>query len=139
MAVTGGNNLTETTQFNYAVHTEATVAVGTPENSVLYDMQNYDEMAFVVTIGGVNASGTLNIKAQESDTSVASDATDITGASVDIAAATNNHIEIMALTTNHFTKRYLRVVITATGANSTHVTCVAVRSKALRTSSVDNA
>ena len=139
MAVTGKNNFTDKTQFNYAVHTEATVADGTSETSAFYDMQNYDEISFIITVGTVAGTATLNIKVQENDVDSATGVTDITGAAASIPASSADHLEIMAINSGHFTKRYLRVVITASGGNSTHVTCVAARARALRTSSVDNA
>lgn len=88
------------------------VSAGTAVDSDVIDTANYEGVAFFGSIATHNAANT--IKVQQGDESNLSDATDLVGTAT--AAGTNGHSPLIDV--YRPTKRYVRAVITRSGANT---------------------
>ena len=102
-------------------------AAAVAKNGVTVDMQGYDGVAFVLSVGTVTT--TVDMKAQQGDQSGGGDAADITGAAItQLAAADDNKVAVLDVKPGTYTKRYVRVVVTPVGAaNLVSVVAVAYR------------
>jgi len=90
-------------------------AAAVAQNGVTVDMQGYDGVAFVLSVGAVATS--VDMKAQQGDASDGSDAADITGATItQLAGTDDNKVAVLDVKPGTYTKRYVRVVVTPVGA-----------------------
>lgn len=90
----------------------AQVSAGTAVESDVIDTANFEGVAFFGSIAAQNAANT--IKVQQGDASNGSDMTDLVGTAT--PAGTNGHSPLVDVFRP--TKRYVRAVITRSGANT---------------------
>ena len=109
------------TALNYASGT-ATV------NGSTLDMKEYDGMVVVVKLATVAAGATTSIKLQQGSASDLSDASDLAGSSVSIAADDDNEIKYLELRGPR--ERYVRVVLVKDGSNAVGASAVYLQYRA---------
>ncbi len=93
------------------------LSAGTSDvNSESVDMANYDEVTFLVTLGTISSSGSVDVKVQESSNN--SDWADLAGSAQAQAGDTKSN-KMIAVSVRKPLKRYLRLAITrGDGGNS---------------------
>ena len=93
-------------------------ATGTADrNGVVIDMANSDYVKFVVTFAAVAAGSVVSVKAQQGDAANLSDAADLAGTGITVAADDDDQVFVIAITKP--AKRYVRVVIDNDASNAT--------------------
>lgn len=95
------------------------LSAGTSDvNSEAVDVQNCDEVTFLMTVGVMAPSSSIDVKLQESDSS-GSGFTDLAGTALTQVSATDDD-KMVAISVRKPLKRYLRMVTTrGDGGNST--------------------
>ena len=103
------------------------VAAGTATtNCSSVDMKGFDGVTFIVSVGAIVATGTVTVKAQQSEDD--SSFADLEGTAVAYTDADDNKVAILEITKPR--ERYVRpVVITAT-ANGTIDSVIAIQTSA---------
>jgi hypothetical protein len=87
-------------------------------NGTAIDMTDYEGCCFILDLGDVASTGTVNMKIQRDDNSSFSSPTDISGAALtQIADTGDNGLYIVDV--RDVTERYLRCVVT--GATANHI------------------
>ena len=103
------------------------IVFGNTVNGAVHDMVAHFELLFLCLNDDVDAGATLVFHAQESN-EAAANFTNITGASVTVAAEVANTVELLSIDwKNPDRKRYARVCATVTGANNADVGAVGLR------------
>lgn len=93
-------------------------ASGTADrNGETIDMANYEYAKFVIQMHSVAASATTSVKVQQGAASDLSDASDLEGTSISVAADDDNQVFVIGVTKPR--KRYLRCVIDKDTTNAT--------------------
>lgn len=94
----------------------AAAAAQTAVNSTAVDTTGYDSVTFVALFGAIDATAVTSVKLQGGALANGSDAVDLLGTSVSVAADDDN--QIVALELNQPTYRYIRAVISRATADS---------------------
>lgn len=92
-------------------------------NGTTIDMAGYDSVCFVVHLATVAASAVTSVKAQSGAASDMSDAADLTGTSVSIAADDDDELKYIDL--HNVAERYVRIVMDKDGTNACAESAVA--------------
>jgi len=102
------------------------VAAGTgTTNGSSVDMQGYESAMFILAIGAIDATGTVDLKVQGSSDDGSADAfADLTGTKVSYTATDDNKLAIVEVVNP--VERYLRPVVVRSTANSVIDGCVSV-------------
>lgn len=112
--------------------TNFTLAAGTTDvNSGSVDMRGYQAVTFMLAVGAIAGSGSVAVKAQQSDDDGSTDDyTDIAGSSSGASADTDDN-KIFFVDIYRPLKRYVRFVTTrGDGGNSTLLSLTALLSRA---------
>lgn len=110
-------NLSKAAKITQAVTPTAGAAGVTTINGTTLDMQNYEGVLIVVTMGAILATAVTSIKAQQGAAANLSDAADLLGSGQAIAVADAEKVFYIDLFRP--TKRYVRVVVLRATANAT--------------------
>jgi len=86
-------------------------------NGNAIDMMGWDGCDFILEVGDIAATGTLNAKVQKDTVSAFSSPTDITGAAITALAASDDN-KTFVISVCEPSERYLRIVVTAAVAAS---------------------
>lgn len=86
-------------------------------NGATLDMAGFDGVAAIVKFGTIAAGAVTSVKMQYGDESDLSDAVDVTGLSISVAADDDDQVFILDLFRP--TKRYVRLVVDKDAANNT--------------------
>ncbi|OGT26067.1 MAG: hypothetical protein A2Z17_06875 [Gammaproteobacteria bacterium RBG_16_66_13] len=93
-------------------------------NGNAIDMMGWDGCDFILEVGDIAATGTLNAKVQRDDNSSFTSATDIVGAAITALGASDDN-KVVIISVCEPSERYLRIVVTAaTAASISGVTAV---------------
>jgi len=96
----------------------APVAAGQAANQGnIIDTAGFDAVEFVVSIGTIEATGTVTIKVQQDDLNAAGGMADLEGTSVAYTAADDGKLAILDVVKPG--KRYVRLLVTTAAANGT--------------------
>jgi hypothetical protein len=102
----------------------APASSSTARNGSAIDMQGWDGCEFILEVGDIASTGTLNAKVQKDDNSSFSSPTDITGAAITQLGDTGDNTVII-ISVREPSERYLRIVVTAaTAASISGVTAI---------------
>ncbi len=98
----------------------------TPDTGEI-DMSRFEEVAFILQVGVVNSSGSIDFKIEESDVSgFGSGVSDIPDKSISTIGGTDdNKVVIVNLKAEEVSKRYVRGLLTSS-AHSNFASCVAL-------------
>lgn len=100
-------------------------ASGTADrNGITIDTANYEFALFVVTFAAVAAGAVVSIKAQQGAASDLSDAADLLGTGITVAADDDDQVFALAIVKPR--ERYLRVVVDNDGSNATAQSAVCI-------------
>jgi len=109
-------NLGQNVLISSAITPAAGVAGTTDINGTTLDMKNYEGVLMVARMGVITATAVTSIKAQQGDESDLSDAADLLGTGITIAADDDNEIFVIDL--GKPSKRYVRLVCDRGTANA---------------------
>jgi hypothetical protein len=102
------------------------ITSGAVVNGAGVDMAGYEDVTFHFSLGAITGAGTLAAFAQQSDTSVSANMTNITNALISVTNTTPNNV--MVLTIIRPTSRYVRAaVLQAVNTVVTGVTAIRSR------------
>ena len=90
------------------------------------DMKGFDAVTFILSVGAIDATGTVTLKAQQSTDN--SSFADLAGTAVAYTASDDNKVAVLEVTKPR--ERYIRPVVTTATANGTIDGCVAIQSSA---------
>lgn len=105
------------TEFKWTVALALVAAAAADRNGAALDMMNFRGVLMVVTFGAVAAGATTSIKAQQGAASNLSDAADLEGTGITVAADDDEQIFIIDL--YEPAERYVRVVVDKDTSNNT--------------------
>jgi hypothetical protein len=100
-------NLTKHAKLTRVIN--ATAAGTSDVNGATIDMQNFEDVTFIVGFGTITSSAVTSIKAQQGAASDMSDAADLLGTAITVADDDDN--QIVALEITQPRERYVRVVV----------------------------
>jgi hypothetical protein len=95
----------------------APASSSTVRNGGAIDMMGWDGCDFILNVGDIASTGTLNAKVQKDTTSAFSTPTDITSAAITALADTDDS-KAFVISVCEPSERYLRIVVTAATAAS---------------------
>lgn len=95
---------------------DATVAGTSDVNGATIDMKGFEAVCFVVLFGTITATAVTSIKVQQGAASDLSDAADLTGTSVSVAADDDDQVAYVEVVKPR--ERYVRVVVDRGTANA---------------------
>jgi hypothetical protein len=95
------------------------VAAGTSnQNGAAVDTQGFQGVRFLVAVGAITATAVTSIKVQEGNAANLSDAADLAGSGIAIAADGSDDNSVFVVDVYKPAKRYLRVVVLRGTANA---------------------
>lgn len=105
--------------YEYALISQALAPASssTARNGVAIDMLGWDGCDFILNVGDIAATGTLNAKVSKDTASTFGTPTDITGAAITALADTDDN-NCFVISVCEPSERYLRIVVTAATAAS---------------------
>lgn len=109
-------NLSKNVKISQAITPTAGAAGTTLINGSILDMQGYEGVLIMVTMGAITATAVTSIKAQQGAASDLSDAADLAGTGQIIADTASDKVFYIDL--HKPTKRYVRVVVSRGTANA---------------------
>ena len=95
---------------------------------VYVDMRDFDYVDFLISVGAVDAGGTVNAKARECDVSSAGAPSDIAAAAITpITDTGDNRLVVISVKKETMTKRYALVSITTAVSAAIFISALAVQ------------
>jgi hypothetical protein len=118
--------LVESVKVSQSIAPKSVAAAATV--GVYVDMRDWDFVDFLISVGAIDAGGTINAVARENTVSSAGSSTDIAGTAITALDDTDdNHIIVISVRKETMTKRYAHVTVTTAVGSAMLISAIAVQ------------